>query len=325
MDIRDLIGLLSDGAFHSGEQLGERLGVSRTAIWKQLKKLESMGVEIEAIRGQGYRIAPRMELLEGASIVSHLGSDSRRLLSRLFVETVSDSTNDFILRRFAQGAGHGEVCFAETQTQSRGRRGRKWSAGFAQGLCFSIGWRFDCPAARLEGLSLAIGTVIAEALSSLGVDVGLKWPNDLLLRQGNSFAKLGGILVELKGDAEGPCDVVVGIGINVMSTPTLNELPQPTAALLSVLPSVSRNEVASRILARLLPMFAQFQQEGFAPWCQQWNAFHAFRDTPVDIIQGGQALNGIAGDVDEHGSLGIWVGAELHRFSGGEISLRPRI
>lgn len=325
MELRDLIGLLSDGTFHSGEQLGERLGVSRTAIWKQLKKLEGMGVAVEAVRGQGYRIAPPMELLDGALIVSHLETESRKLLSRLFIETVSDSTNDVLLRRFAQGAGHQEACFAEKQTQARGRRGRKWAGGFAQGLCFSVGWKFDGPASGLEGLSLAVGAVIAEALSSLGsANVGLKWPNDLLLEQDGILGKLGGILIELKGDAEGPCDVVIGIGLNVMAPPVLDELPQPTVALSSVIPQVSRNRVASRILARLFPMLARFEKEGFEPWRASWNERHALRDKPVDVIQGEDRLAGIAGDVDEHGNLDVWVGAERHRFSGGEVSLRLR-
>lgn len=325
MDLRDVIGILSDGAFHSGEQLGEHFGVSRTAIWKQLKKLEAMGIEVDAVRGQGYRITPQVELLDGAVIVRHLEVGSRKLLSRLFVETLSDSTNDFLLRRFAQGAGHQEACFAEIQTQARGRRGRKWLGGFAQGLCFSVGWKFDCPASCLEGLSLAVGVAVAEALSSLGAEeVGLKWPNDLLLEQGGVLSKLGGILIELKGDAEGPCDVVIGIGLNVVASPELAELPQPTVALSSVISSVSRNAVASRILARLLPMLARFEKEGFEPWRLSWNERHALRDKQVDVIQRDACLSGIAGDVDEHGNLAVWVGTELHRFSGGEISLRLR-
>lgn len=323
MDFRELIRLMSDGAFHSGEQLGEILGVSRTAIWKQLRKLEALGIRVEGIRGQGYRLAHPIELLDGARIVSHLTSAARHALSRLFVEMSLDSTNSFILRRFSQQAGHGEVCLAEMQVSGRGRRGRQWVASLGQGLCVSLGWRFEPSASHLEGLSLAIGVEVAKMLEEMGVPVRLKWPNDLLVERSDGvLCKLGGVLVELRGDVNGPCEVVAGLGLNVHEVPTLETLPQPVASIAEYAGHASRNEVAANLISRLLTMFERFEREGFTPWRQDWNSYHAYRDMDIDIVQGVQQWQGRALDVDDNGNLEVMRDGQVQKLSGGEISIR---
>jgi len=163
MTIGNLMRLLSDGEVHSGEQLGEALGVSRAAVWKQLKKLEALGVELVAVKGRGYRLAHPLEPLDGAKIVERLPADARHLLARLFVEDQLPSSNEYLRERFSQGAGHGEVCFVELQTAGRGRRGRVWSTPWGQSLMVSMGWRFESGINALEGLSLAVGVVVSQA------------------------------------------------------------------------------------------------------------------------------------------------------------------
>lgn len=325
MDFRELIRLMSDGAFHSGEQLGDALGVSRTAIWKQLRKLETQGIHVEGVRGQGYRLAYPIELLDGGQIVSHLSSSARRLLSRLFVELSLDSTNSFLLRRFAQQAGHGEVCLAEMQVSGRGRRGRQWVAGLGQGLCLSLGWRFESSASHLEGLSLAIGVEVAQLLESLGVPVQLKWPNDLLVAQKDGvLCKLGGVLVELRGDVNGPCEVVAGLGLNVHGMPILTELSQPVTSVAAHAGQVSRNELAAGLVSRLLAMFERFAENGFLPWQSAWNHYHAYRNMEIDVVQGNHQWQGRALDIDSNGNLEVVRDGVVQKLSGGEISIRKR-
>lgn len=323
MDFRELIRLMCDGAYHSGEQLGEILGVSRTAIWKQLRKLEALGVRVEGVRGQGYRFVLPIELLDGARIVSHLTSVARHAVSRLFVEMSLDSTNSFILRRFSQQAGHGDVCLAEMQVSGRGRRGRQWVASLGQGLCMSLGWRFETAASHLEGLSLAIGVEVAQMLEGLGVPVRLKWPNDLLVERSDGvLCKLGGVLVELRGDVNGPCEVVAGLGLNVHETPTLETLPQPVTSIGAYAKHVSRNEIAANLISRLLAMFERFDQEGFLPWRKAWNGYHAYHNMDVDIIQGAQQWQGRALNADCNGNLEVMRDGRVQKLSGGEISMR---
>ncbi|WP_106475523.1 biotin--[acetyl-CoA-carboxylase] ligase [Phytohalomonas tamaricis] len=325
MNIRDLICLLSDGHYHSGEQLGEQLGVSRTAVWKQLKKLETLGISLEAVRGKGYCISDALELLDGAEIVAALPLAARQQLVRLFINDTLSSTNTFLLDRFSDGAGHGEVCIAEMQTNGRGRRGRNWIGAWGRTLPFSLGWRFESGASRLEGLSLAIGVVVAELLASHGVELQLKWPNDLLLVKSGQAYKLGGILIEVRGDIEGPCQVVVGIGLNV-SLPEQFRLSvgQPVAAVHDVDRSISRNTLAAGLIEALVTLLPKFETEGFGPWRERWNARHYHAGQPVNVLQGRTNFEAIAEDVDEAGNLRVREEGQLRLLSGGEVSLRGR-
>ncbi|MFB9145129.1 biotin--[acetyl-CoA-carboxylase] ligase [Halomonas alkalicola] len=326
MTIGDLIRLLSDGEFHSGEQLGERLGVSRAAVWKQLRKLEALGIAMEAVKGQGYRLAEPLELLDGARIVAGLSRESRGLLTRLFVEETLPSSNAFLRERFDQGAGHGEVCLVEQQSAGRGRRGRPWNTPWGQSLMLSLGWRVDSGVTALEGLSLAIGVVLAQALERHGAAPRLKWPNDVLLEQPDGgFGKLAGILVEVTGDTAGPCEVVIGMGINVGLPAAFRAgLDQPAAAVHDQAPGVSRNELAVELIEALLSLMAGFEAQGFPAWQAAWNERHAFADHEVDILRGERREAAVAEGVDGSGNLLVRREGRLERLAGGEISVRAR-
>lgn len=325
MTIGDLIRLLGDGEYHSGEELGERLGVSRTAVWKQLKKLEALNIPLEAVKGRGYRLASPLELLDGAKIVAALSRDSRRHLARLFVEETLPSTNLFVRERFQHGAGHAEVCLAENQSAGRGRRGRQWTSSWGGSLLLSIGWRFEGGAAALEGLSLAVGVAMAQVLERHGLEVALKWPNDVLLIEKGEARKLAGILLELSGDAAGPCEVVVGIGLNVSLPEDMrHRLDQPVAAVEDRVPAISRNTLASELIGALLALLAGFERTGFAAWQAQWNQRNAHAGREVDIIQGDGRYVAMAERVDDSGNLLVRRDGELKRLVGGEISLRGR-
>lgn len=323
MTIGDLIRLLSDGDFHSGEQLGERLGVSRTAVWKQLKKLEAMDIPLEAVKGLGYRLAEPLELLDGATIVSGLSRNSRHHLARLFVEQALPSTNQYLRERFEQGAGHGEVCLAESQSAGRGRRGRGWTCPWGHGLLLSLGWRFEGGAAVLEGLSLAIGVAAAEVLERHGMQVALKWPNDILVEQQHSYRKLAGILLEISGDVAGPCEVIVGLGINVSLPASVRaHIDQPVAAVHDQLPELSRNQLASELVEAMLDLLARFEAEGFRPWQAAWNQRNAHAGKEVEVSQGERRYTAEVDGVDASGNLLVRTATGIERLAGGEISVR---
>ncbi|GEN27898.1 bifunctional ligase/repressor BirA [Halovibrio variabilis] len=331
MTIGNLMRLLSDGEVHSGEQLGEALGISRAAVWKQLKKLEALGVEVVAVKGRGYQLSQRLEPLEGARIVAQLPAQARHHLTRLFVEDQLPSSNAYLRQRFEQGAGHGEVCLVELQTAGRGRRGRVWSTPWGQSLMLSLGWRFESGIAVLEGLSLAVGVVTAQILEQHGVAPKLKWPNDILLSEqgdesGDELGKLAGILIEVTGDAAGPCEVVIGIGMNLwLPAAQRAAIDQPVAALFERLPDISRNQLASEMVAGLLALLANFEQDGFGAWRDAWNQRHAYAGLPIRVIQGQQTSDALAGDVDESGNLWVAENGHSRRLAGGEISVRRRL
>ncbi|UYG00114.1 biotin--[acetyl-CoA-carboxylase] ligase [Halomonas sp. GD1P12] len=327
MTIGNLMRLLSDGDVHSGEALGQALGVSRAAVWKQLKKLDAMGVELVAVKGRGYRLAQPLEPLDGKRVVSELPAEARHLLARLFVEDQLASSNEYLRARFDQGAGHGEVCLVELQTAGRGRRGRVWSTPWGQSLMLSLGWRFEAGVASLEGLSLAVGVVVAQVLERHGVTPKLKWPNDVLLPdKGGELGKLAGILIEVTGDAAGPCEAVIGMGMNLFLPQSLREtIDQPVAALFDEVPTLSRNQLAAEVIAGLLAMLAGFEEHGFGIWRDEWNARHAYKGLGVRVIQGARESEAVAGDVDDSGNLWVNESGQTRRLSGGEISVRRRL
>ena len=184
-----LISILADGEFHSGEQLGDRLGMSRAAINKHIQTLRDWGVDVFTVPGKGYSLPEPIQLLDEKRIAAQIEH------GRVTVLPVIDSTNQYLLDRLNE-LQSGDACVAEYQQAGRGRRGRKWFSPFGANLYLSMYWRLEQGPAAAVGLSLVIGIVIAEVLQSLGADkVRVKWPNDLYLQD----RKLSGILVELTG------------------------------------------------------------------------------------------------------------------------------
>lgn len=319
--LRPLLLLLADGEVHSGESLGEVLGVSRAAVWKQLQKLEPLGLQVESVKGRGYRLAGGLDLLEPESILSSLGSASSSLLGGLQVFDQVDSTNARVLASLEQGSGHARVVLAEMQSAGRGRRGRSWASPFASGISLSIGWQFNGGVQLLEGLSLAVGVALARALARFEVpDVRLKWPNDVWCRG----RKLAGVLLELSGDLTDRCAVVVGIGLNMRLPDAAAEgIGQPWIDLAEVCPGIPRNQLVAAMLDELLPMLADYPEDGFARWLDAWLALDQFAGAEVCLQSAQQRWCGIERGVDGSGALVLECDGERKVFHGGEVSLRP--
>ncbi len=319
-----LLNLLADGEFCSGQSLADALGVSRTAVWKQVNKIAAdLGLDIETVRGRGYRIVGGIDLLNKAAVRAQLAAPARSLMSELVIHEAVDSTNSDALRRARLGAVPGLVCTAEQQTAGRGRRGREWVSPFASNIYLSVLWQYEQGAAALEGLSLAVGVAVARALEALSVpDVRLKWPNDVL----HNGAKLGGILLEMEGDAAGPCKVVVGIGLNVaMSRKLALGIDQAWTDIASIVGDAApaRSHVLAALLNELLPLLSAFEARGFAGYRSHWQGLDAYGGQTVVLDTGSRQMAGIARGVDERGALLLETSSGVQTIYGGEISLRP--
>ena len=185
---------------------------------------------------------------------------------------------------------------------------------------FSLLWRL--PPNRLAGLSLVVGLAVAQALEGLGVaGVGLKWPNDILLKTEAGFAKLAGILIELASDRRGT-QAVIGIGLNLMAPSA--DLPQAALGLAEAGVSAERHEVLAAILGELAGTLDTFAGGGFKALKAAWQAHHAWQDQPVRIIEDGREL--LAGrclGVDDDGALLLETAAGIERVFAGDVSLRP--
>ncbi len=318
--MRELLNQLADGQFHGGSELGGVLNISRAAVWKQIQKLRELGFDIQSVRGKGYRLAHRLEWLDKSTILSSLSGSAQMLLSELDIYDQLDSTNTHALQKAALGGRSGYVCLAEQQLSGRGRRGRPWVSPIASNLYLSILWEFEHGAAQLEGLSLAAGVAVVHALNSLNVvNLGLKWPNDLLANN----AKVGGILVEMSGDLSGNCQVVLGVGINHLLPRHLGvNIDQAWTRVDDLKPGIGRNELAATVLSELLTMLDRFARLGFAPFVSSWNDFDLFADCPVTVKAGAEDLVGIARGIDRSGGLRLESDGVVHILKGGEVSLR---
>lgn len=309
-----LISLLSDGQFHSGEQLGEQLGISRAAVSKHMAALKGLGLDLFSLTGKGYRLAVPLALYDQAQL------QALAPMAPIHCFPVIDSTNQFLLERVNQ-ARAGECCLAECQTAGRGRRGKPWISPFGCQLILSMYWRLEQGMAAAMGLSLAVGVAVVEALESLGYQgVELKWPNDLYY-QGR---KLAGILVEMSGSAGASCHLVIGVGLNLAIPAREGErIDQAWAELRHINPElVDRNQLAARVIERLQTAMQTFEQRGLGSFVAAWNRLDHFAGRPVRLLMGDQEVCGIARGIDDRGALRLETEEGIKFYLGGEISLR---
>ena len=308
-----LISILADAEFHSGEQLGERLGMSRAAINKHIQTLRDWGVDVFTVPGKGYSLPEPIQLLDEEQIARQIEH------GRVTVLPVIDSTNQYLLDRLSE-LQSGDACVAEYQQAGRGRRGRKWFSPFGSNLYLSMYWRLEQGPAAAIGLSLVIGIVIAEVLQSLGADkVRVKWPNDLYLQD----RKLSGILVEQTGKTGDAAQIVSGAGINLMMRRVESDVVnQGWISLQEAGISIDRNTLAACLIKELRAGFKLFENEGLAPYLTRWEKLDNFINRPVKLIIGDKEIFGISRGIDAQGALLLEQDGMVKPWIGGEISLR---
>lgn len=318
MKSKALIALLSDGLVHSGEYLAGQLGVSRTAVWKQIRRAMEEGFVIETIRGRGYQLVSNVDLLDAWEIIDGIAKDYRPRIDLRVLDQV-DSTNAELAREFQAGSDSIPVVIADCQTEGRGRRGRTWQSPRGENLYLSMGLTFHGGFSVLDGLSLVLGVAVANALESLGADdIGLKWPNDIFLPSG----KLGGILVELQGELqEGVVQVICGIGINVHMSAAGN-VDQAWDSLSRAFPrhEWSRNLIAGAIISAVLDAAHEFSERGFVDFREPWQRRDIFLGKKISA-RGGEAAGTGAG-IDQGGNYLLDTGDGIVPVRAGEISLR---
>jgi len=324
-----LLRQLADGEFHSGEDLAAKVGLTRARVSQVLKDAGTAGLALERVKGRGYRLLEAPDFLDAKKVRADLDvlSAAKGIEFPGSVEVVDqiESTSSELMRRAQRRDVHGVALAAEWQSAGRGRRGRAWTAIAGGSLTFSLGWKFEQGAGFLAGLSLAVGVAVVRALESEGFkDVALKWPNDLIHRH----LKVGGILIELNGDALGPTTTVIGVGLNVrIPAAARKDIPVPVTDLASIAgrraPPIDRNHVLAALLAELAAVLEQYSNEGFAPFAAEWQHRHAYQGKPVRLLlPDGATVTGKVAGVDASGALVLADGPRRARFLSGEITMR---
>ena len=320
MSDRALLERLGHGAV-TGSALARELGITRSAVHKRIQSLREAGVPILAQPGRGYVLAQELDLLDGTALLAGLGAQARAQLQALHVAFETASTQALALAATTPERGC-VVWLAERQTHGQGRRGRAWTSPLAANIYLSVSRRFERGFAAMSGLSLAVGVATAESLREQGfADIAVKWPNDLCA----GGRKLGGILIQLRGEAQGPCDAVIGIGLNVrMPSDAGMAIDQAWCDLVQLATgrALSRNAVAAGVLDRLLPALAQFDGDGLAPFLPRWRELDALAGAGVQVLDGARSHDGVALGVDASGALRVRVAGVERQFHSGEVSLR---
>jgi len=321
-----LLEALKDAeGFVSGEKLGRELGISRAAVWKQVKELRRLGYSIKATPHRGYRLEQTPDLLLPGELYPRLRT--RFCGSRIYYYTTLDSTNRLADTLGARQEKEGALVVSEEQTGGKGRRGRGWHSPPGLGIYMSLLF-YPC-ALSPEMLSPFTAAAAITAACSLqeciAVPAAVKWPNDLFLKG----KKFGGLLAEVKGNEEEVHYLVLGLGLNVNQgvEDFPEELKQTATSLRRVENKFfSRVEICCRLLQDLEDSYLLFLREGFAPFREAWKRNSITLGRKVAWKRGEELREGTARDIDTRGALVLEDSAgETHRLTSGEVEVGEEI
>ena len=327
-----ILQLLADGQFHSGEVLAQHFKVSRASICNAIKHAKTLGITIFSVRGRGYKLPQAIDFLSKNTVINAIG-EQRKWFDLIILDQTA-STNTYLMQQ--KNVAHATCVAALIQTNGRGRRGRTWVSHLGASLTFSLLWRFQCGAAALSGLSLAVGVAIIRALREMGIDrAQLKWPNDVLVVDASSqdtnklAKKLAGILIELQGDLHGPSVAVIGIGVNLnCPKEMLENIDQPATDLAHLMTDankilINQSALLGVLLKHLFEVLSSFETHGFIKLRYEWTSYHAYHHKRVRmLLPNGNETTGVVNGVADDGVLLIQTALGLQRFNAGEISMR---
>lgn len=277
--------------------------------------LEEAGVPHETVAG-GVRLPDDLELLDPSRIFSS------EVPVDLEIHRVIGSTNDTVMQRLGDVQCQAVLCAAEMQTAGKGRRGRNWVSPFGRNIYVTYGRFLQRELSELGGLSIVVGMQAVNALREMGLeDVGLKWPNDILLQGG----KLGGILVELKSQERRGIGIAAGTGINfLLSDKDATQIEQAWSAIDGRV-AISRNQFLGDFSRRLIEAFNVFNEEGFLPFAEAWADYDVYRGEALSVKRGESWFEGINEGIDREGNLLIRSADGIQVHNAGEVSMRPAV
>ena len=298
------------------------IGCSRVTVWKSISELKSLGINIFSVKKKGYRLPKKISFFNIENIQRELGELNQFVNLELL--NVIDSTNKY-LNTSANIKPHASVVIANIQTKGKGRRGRSWQASVGESLSMSILWKFDKGASGLSGLSLVVGVAIQRLMKKIGINNSfLKWPNDLLILEGDTYFKLAGVLIELQGDLESRCSAVIGVGLNYdLSNDILNNIDQPATNIKKYLHSdIDLNQLSAMLIKEIINALSEFENNGFLSVKEEWLSYNAFKEKTISFIKsGGEIITGQIVDIENDGALKIMQNNGIHEtLISGEVS-----
>ncbi|RCW51075.1 biotin--[acetyl-CoA-carboxylase] ligase [Paenibacillus prosopidis] len=294
---------LQPGQYVSGESISQELGVSRTAIWKQIKKLEAAGYRFEASRRLGYRLISIPDNLSAAELASRMKSNVFGKEVQLFDSV--ESTQNIARAAAEEGAPEGTLVIAEQQLNGRGRMGRGWVSPRGKGVWMSMVLRPSLPIYFAPQLTLLTAVALCRSLKRItALPIGIKWPNDLLIEG----KKISGILLESAAEDERLTFVIAGIGISV----NLEEddypvelLEKATSLRIAGGKKLERIDVITDFLQEWEQLYFLYQEQGFSPIVTLWEALSVSLGKPARLITPQGDIVGVPIGLDETGAIRI--------------------
>ena len=302
----------------SGEELSKKLGISRAAIWKHMKALKEEGYNIESVNRKGYRlIEDPKDLLTYRSISHKLET---KIIGNNIVhfETI-DSTNDYA-KKVALQESEGTVIISEEQTKGKGKIGRKWYSKSKEGIWMSIILKPNIMPQKSPFITLIAGASIAKALNDLGVEITIKWPNDIIINN----KKMAGILTELSAEIDRINYIVLGIGINVKTMEFSQEISEIATSLYKEGHKISRVDIVRNILEEFEKLYLKYinedSKEETLNICRDYSAIigkdvYLIRDEEKELVR--------CLDMNQEGNLVVRTKDNIIKeIMSGEVSIR---
>lgn len=314
----DLTSLLSFDEYVSGEKLSETLGMTRAAVWKRVEALRSAGILVEGGGRKGYRLVHDPESLDPLYWKRRLNTLS--LGQNVIYAPEMSSTNTVLKKAAQEGAPHGTLAICDRQTQGKGRMGRVWeTAEKGAQLTCSILLRPTVEIEKAALFTLITGLSMVQAIKAMGLDAGIKWPNDLVY----DGKKLCGILLEMAADMDGLKYVVLGTGVNLKSGAYPEALSfRATSLQAHLAPPVLKQELLLNYLNLLENNLATFESEGFPPLKAAYEERCVTLQSRVNVL-GTETFTGMAQGIDDTGALlVIDEKKQTHRVIYGDVSVR---
>lgn len=319
-----LLKLLGDGNCHSGSELGAALGITRSAIWKQINHLIESGIPIKRISHQGYQLPNPLVLLDKEKIIGNLELAQRLNPFNLHLFTTIDSTNRYLKELPLSNSV--EICCAEIQTQGRGRFGRHWHSPFGENIYCSSRWTLNYDLTKLSGLSLVTSLAILTTLNEFNIssNIKIKWPNDILWND----KKLCGSLIEILAESNGTIQIIIGIGLNVNTDTRNTPLPdKPWCSLYEITQHhFDRNLLIAKLIVNLERYLTRFIDHELNCFMEEWNQYDYLFGKKISVTQSANTLSGIACGINASGQLILQdESGRKHFLSSGDTSLQEKL
>jgi BirA family biotin operon repressor/biotin-[acetyl-CoA-carboxylase] ligase len=304
----------------SGEQLSEQLGISRSAVWKHIKRLRNDGYTFEAIPRKGYKLLHAPPQLDIETIEQHIKHECSFSWNINFFKE-ADSTQNLAHQAAKRGEEAGYVVIAEQQLAGRGRMGKSWHSPAGKGIWMSFIIKPSIPLAFMPQLTLLTAVVLCRAIQSVtGIKAGIKWPNDLLIKG----KKVSGILLETSAEDERIQNIVAGVGIsvNLLESDYPQELRDKATSLrIESGKDVSREQLITAFFKEFEYWYQLYLEQGFAPIKLLWEALSVTLQQKVSMNTPKGAIEGIAEGLDDFGALIVKLpDGTITKLYSGEIS-----